>query len=201
MHLVKRPTALFHPWIALRALDVAVSWLERCPAAPCCAEPRHAFRSPIPTQVVSNGEYMPTAAERRRSAGSRRVLAELADRHGKRLCTWTAVSSCKTSCGMAAAFVAMNQVYGDLLSVGVAEAAEPEAAAARARPPCARSSVIDVQLHFLRDDFAWDGILVLGEWAKRWNPVLAHERRHPAALQVRELREGGVPRQRHRRRI
>ena len=73
---------------------------------------------------------------------------------------------------MAAAFVAMNQVYGELFSVGVAEAAEPEAAAAR-QAALRAQPVIDVQLHFLREDFAWDGILMLGEWAKRWNPVLA----------------------------
>jgi uncharacterized protein len=132
----------------------------------------HAFRSPIPTQVVSNGEYMPTP----QSDAQRRVesaLSELADRHGKRL-QLDRRSFLKTSCGMAAAFVAMNQVYGELFSVGVAEAAEPEAAAA-AHAALRAQPVIDVQLHFLREDFAWDGILMLGEWAKRWNPVLARD--------------------------
>ena len=100
---------------------------------------------------------------------------------------------------MAAAFVAMNQVYGELFSVGVAEAAEPEAAAAR-QAALRAQPVIDVQLHFLREDFAWDGILMLGEWAKQLEPGAREERRHPAELQVRELRERGVPRQRHRRR-
>ena len=129
-----------------------------------------AFRSPIPTQVVSNGEYMPTA----QSDAQRRVeqiLSELAERYGKRL-RLDRRQFLKTSCGMAAAFVAMNQVYGELFSVGVAEAAEPDAAAAR-QAALRAQPVIDVQLHFLREDFTWDGILVLGEWAKRWNPVLA----------------------------
>ncbi len=130
----------------------------------------HGFRSPIPTQVVSNGEYMPTPqsdAQRR----VEQVLGELADRHGRRL-HLDRRNFLKTSCGMAAAFVAMNQVYGELFSVGVAEAAEPEAAAAR-QAALRAQPVIDVQLHFLREDFAWDGILMLGEWAKQWNPVLA----------------------------
>jgi predicted TIM-barrel fold metal-dependent hydrolase len=35
--------------------------------------------------------------------------------------------------------------------------------------------VVDAQLHFVRDDFTWPGILALGEFAKRWNPVLAAE--------------------------
>ena len=43
------------------------------------------------------------------------------------------------------------------------------------RARCAQQPIIDVQLHFVRDDFRWDGILELGEYAKRWNPVLARE--------------------------
>ena len=32
--------------------------------------------------------------------------------------------------------------------------------------------MIDVQLHFVRDDYQWDGILKLGEYAKHWNEAL-----------------------------
>ena len=56
-----------------------------------------------------------------------------------------------------------------------AEAADPGAAAERAAAPGAQDFVLDVQLHFVRDDFTWHGILALGEFAKRWNPVLAAE--------------------------
>jgi hypothetical protein len=131
-----------------------------------------AFRGPIPTQVVSNGEYMPSPQtdEQRRVE---QVLGELAEAGARRL-RMDRRRFLKTSCGMAAAFVAMNRVYGELFSVGVAEAAEPAAAAERLAA-LAKQLVIDVQLHFVRDDFAWDGLLMLGEYAKRWNPVLERE--------------------------
>ncbi|MEX2208241.1 MAG: amidohydrolase family protein [Myxococcota bacterium] len=128
--------------------------------------------SPIPVQVVSNGEYMPPP----QSEGQRRVareLADLADRYGRRL-GMDRRRFLKTSCGMAAAFLAMNRVYGALFDVGVAEAAEPEVAAARAAA-LREQPIIDVQLHFVREDYDWQGILELGEWAKQWNPVLARE--------------------------
>jgi predicted TIM-barrel fold metal-dependent hydrolase len=128
--------------------------------------------SPIPAQVVSNGEYVPAP----QSEGQRRVaqeLASLARGYARRL-GMDRRRFLKTSCGMAAAFLAMNRVYGELFDVGVAEAAEPDVAAARAAA-LRGQPIIDVQLHFVREDFAWKGILELGEWAKRWNPVLARE--------------------------
>jgi hypothetical protein len=133
---------------------------------------RAALRSPIPTQVVSNGEYLPSPQSAQQKQVEH-VLGELADAHGRKL-GLDRRQFLKTTCGMAAAFVAMNQVYGPLFSVGAAEAAEPAAAAQRLGA-LAKQPVIDVQLHFLRDDFDWDGILALGEWAKRWNPALARE--------------------------
>src|SRR6185369_15264604 len=120
----------------------------------------------------SNGEYLPppqTPAQR----GVEARLAELADRHGKAL-GMTRRRFLHTSCGMAAAFLAMNAVYGELFGVDPAEARDPDAAAER-RARHARDFVLDAQLHFVRDDFTWPGILALGEWAKRWNPVLAAE--------------------------
>jgi len=129
-------------------------------------------RSPIPTQVVSNGEYLPWAQTR----DQRRVeheLEALADRLARPL-GLSRRRFLRTSCGMAAAFLAMNRVFGPLFAVHPAEAADPAAAhehAAKLR----RQFVFDVQTHFIRDDFAWDGILVLGEYAKQWNPVLREE--------------------------
>jgi uncharacterized protein len=75
---------------------------------------------------------------------------------------------------MAAAFVAMNSIYGTLFDVEAAEAADPDIAAARAAG-LKGQFVFDVQNHFVRDDFRWEGILALGEYAKRWNPVLTAE--------------------------
>jgi hypothetical protein len=148
------------------------SWLNESQRARTAPAESAAFRSPVPTQIVSNGEYMPSP----QSESQRRVevlLRELAERNGKPL-GLDRRQFLKSSCGMAAAFLAMNQVYGALFDVSRAEAAEPAAAAARTAA-LRQQPVIDVQLHFVRDDFQWEGLLALGEWAKRWNPVLERE--------------------------
>lgn len=147
-------------------------WLNDEELAGTTPAERVPFRSPIPTQVVSNGEYVPTP-QTAQQARVEHELAALADLHARRL-GMDRRAFLRTSCGMAAAFLAMNRVYGALFDVGIAEAAEPEAAAARAAG-LRDQPVIDVQLHFVRDDFTWDGILELGEYAKRWNPVLERE--------------------------
>ena len=131
-----------------------------------------ALPTPIPTQVVSNGEWMPPP----QSTGQRRVeaaIGELAERHGKRH-GLSRREFLRTASGMAAAFLAMNSVYGPVFGVSAAEAADP--AAAKERLDTLRKQfVIDVQLHFVRDDLDWEGILMLGEYAKKWNPVLVEE--------------------------
>ena len=147
-------------------------WLTADDLAKTAPAERAALPSPVPTRVVSNGEFLPPPQTR----GQRAVeaaLAALADRHGRAL-GMSRRRFLRSSCGMAAAFLAMNQVYGALFGVDAAEAADPEAAAAR-RAGHARDFVLDAQLHFVRDDFTWPGILALGEFAKRWNPVLAAE--------------------------
>jgi predicted TIM-barrel fold metal-dependent hydrolase len=129
-------------------------------------------RLPIPTQVVSNGEHVPRGQSRDQQRVER-ALIEAAERDGAKL-GMSRRDFLRTGCGMAAAFLAMNSVYGSLFDVGAAEAADPDLAAGRAAG--LRSQfVFDVQNHFVRDDFAWEGILALGEYAKRWNPVLAAE--------------------------
>jgi hypothetical protein len=80
----------------------------------------------------------------------------------------------QSSCGMAAAFVAMNSVFGPLFAVGPAEAADPEAAAERSRT-LAEQLIIDVQTHFVSPEYPSSGILGLRELAKRWNPQLQGE--------------------------
>ena len=83
---------------------------------------------------------------------------------------------------MAAAFLAMNRVFGPCFAVDPAEARRSRRRRRAHAPACAHQLVFDVQTHFVRDDFTWDGILALGEWAKRWNPVLRGRRRHDAPL-------------------
>src|SRR4029450_4634377 len=78
------------------------------------------------------------------------------------------------ACGLAASFLAMNRVFGPCFAVTPAEEAAP-GPATEGPARLADQLVFDVQTHFVRDDFTWNGILELGEWAKRWNPVLKEE--------------------------
>jgi uncharacterized protein len=127
--------------------------------------------TPIPTQIVSNGEHLPPP----QSAIQRRVerrMMELADENGKRL-GLDRRKFLRTSCGMAAAFLAMKQVYGaDVFQVEEAEAREPELLRARAQSLNGQY-IFDVQTHFVRDDFNHKELLGLGQFAaQHWNPAL-----------------------------
>ncbi len=128
------------------------------------------FKGPVPTQIVSNGEFNPPPQTREQKRVESRVdaLAEnLAPRHGLSRRQFLA-----SSAGMAAAFLAMNEVFGPVFDVSRAEAATPGLADARAQA-MAGQLVVDVQTHFVRDDFKQDGLLDLAKYAKQhWNPTL-----------------------------
>ena len=127
--------------------------------------------TPIPTQIVSNGEYLPP----RQSATQKRVEArinQLADVNARRL-GLSRRQFFRTGCGMAAAFVAMNEIYGgNVFQVTPDEAREPELVQARAQS-LAGQFIFDVQTHFVRDDFDHKELLDLAKFAKaNWNPKL-----------------------------
>src|SRR5262249_22876605 len=67
--------------------------------------------TPIPTQIVSNGESLPPPQSETQKRVERRML-ELADVSSKRL-GLSRRQFMQTSCGMAAAFLAMNEIYGN----------------------------------------------------------------------------------------
>jgi len=128
--------------------------------------------TPVPTQIVSNGEYLPP----RQSATQKRVEArinQLADANAGRL-GLNRRQFFRTGCGMAAAFVAMNEIYGgNVFQVTPAEAREPELVQARAQG-LAGQVIFDVQTHFVRDDFDHRELLDLAKFAKaNWNPKVA----------------------------
>ena len=129
-------------------------------------------RSPMPTQVVSNGEYTPPPQTADQRTVERRVLRlaeELGPRHGL-----TRRQFLASNAGMAAAFLAMNEVFGPLFSVSRAEAATPGVADQRAGA-LAGQFVFDAQTHFVREDYAQKGLLGLAKFAKEhWNPALAN---------------------------
>ena len=127
--------------------------------------------TPIPTQIVSNGEFLPPPQSETQKRVERRML-DLADDHGKRL-GLSRRQFMQTSCGMAAAFLAMNEVYGSkVFQVEAAEAREPELMQARAHS-LSGQFIFDAQTHFVRDDFQNERILGLARFAaQHWNPQL-----------------------------
>lgn len=110
--------------------------------------------SPIPTRMVSNGEFVPFARTREQRRVEAR-LGELAEGASKKL-GMSRRRFLATSGGMAAAFLAMNEVYGRLFDVDPAEMYEP-AAAAELGPP-RDLFVFDDQLHMIRDSAMQNGI-------------------------------------------
>src|SRR5437763_7530085 len=66
--------------------------------------------TPIPTQIVSNGEYLPPPQSETQKRVEQRIM-ELADANGKKI-GLSRRQFMQTSCGMAAAFLAMQEIYG-----------------------------------------------------------------------------------------
>jgi len=130
------------------------------------------FAAPIPTQFVSSDEFPPGAQTPKQREVEARIKAlgtALARHQGM-----TRRRFFKTAAGMAAAFVAMNDVYGPLFTVSSAEAASPDMANDRARA-LADQFIMDMHTHFLRDDTRITGFVRQREAVGKagWNPALA----------------------------
>jgi len=105
------------------------------------------FQGPVPTRMISNGEYMPfPQTDQQRHVEFR--VKELADHAAKKL-NMTRRQFLGTSGGLAASFIAMNEVFGNkFFKVSAIEMFEP-AAAAENGPP-ADLFVFDDQTHIVR---------------------------------------------------
>jgi hypothetical protein len=104
------------------------------------------FAGPMPTRMISNGEYMPVPQTARQKQVEIRA-GELAAMASKKL----GISRRKflrTSGGLAATLLAMNEVFGRFFNVSLTELFEP-AAYAQSGPP-KDLFVFDDQLHFVR---------------------------------------------------
>ena len=103
-------------------------------------------RTPIPTQMVSNGEYLPLPQSQNQKRVEARVN-ELADAASRKL-GMSRRSFLLTSGGMAASFLAMNEVFGPYFDIDPLSLLVPEAYA-QAAPP-RDLFVFDDQLHMVR---------------------------------------------------
>jgi len=129
--------------------------------------------SPIPTQVVSNGEFNPMPQTRSQRRVEKRI-DELGDRFA-RAQGMSRRDFLKTTSGMAAAFLAMNEIHGAVFDVSTAEAADLSAAAER-EARTAGQLIFDDQTHFNRDDLVEPEPIDVGKFAaKHWNPGMLDE--------------------------
>ena len=110
------------------------------------ADEANLFHSPIPTQMVSNGEHMPIPQTEDQKKVEARIK-EIAEQASRKLNISRRQFLAGTG-GMAAGFLAMNEVYGQMFKVDAAELFEP-AAHAKNGPP-ADLFVLDDQLHMVR---------------------------------------------------
>jgi len=130
------------------------------------------FASPIPTQFVSSDEFLPSPQTEKQ-----KQVEALIKEMGTRLAKHQGMSRrrfFKTAAGMAAAFAAMNDVYGPVFGVSRAEAATPEMANERAKS-LAGQFIMDMHTHFLRDDTRLQNFVRSREAVGKagWNPALA----------------------------
>ena len=146
------------------------------------------FPAPIPTQFVSSDEFLPgpqTDNQKRVEARIKALGSRLAKHQGMGRRRFF-----KTAAGMAAAFIAMNDVYGPLFSVSAAEAATPDLANERARA-LADQFIMDMHTHFLRDDTRLTGFVAMRESVGRsgWNKQLSGKEQTIADLKFENYKK------------
>ena len=107
------------------------------------------YATPIPTQIVSSDEFYPDPQNECQKEVENRLLAMADDLGGKQ--GLDRRKFFQSAAGMAASFVAMNEVYGSLFDVSKAAAATPAMAQERANS-MKDQMIIDMHTHFLRDD-------------------------------------------------
>src|SRR5262245_52265176 len=105
------------------------------------------FLSPVPTRMISNGEFMPLPQTAAQAEVERRLRAA-AEQHAPRL-GLAPEHYLHTRSGMAAAFIAMNEVHGDHFATDAEEASDPEAARRRTER-YASQFIFDAQTHHVR---------------------------------------------------
>ena len=133
--------------------------------------------SPVPTQVISSGECFPPP-QTRQQLQVESLIQENANLYARRQ-GLERHSYLRSHSGMASAFLAMNQVFGEVYDIDSVEA-EDQTAACERHDKTTNQFIFDVHTHHVHDDYSWDGILWLRDTArgnnlakKVWNPDLA----------------------------
>ncbi|MBL8532082.1 MAG: amidohydrolase family protein [Hyphomonadaceae bacterium] len=131
-------------------------------------------RTPLPTQMVSSDEYAPLPQTPQQRAVEQRLYAladEIAPKHAMSRRRFF-----QSPMGMAAAFLALNSVYGCAFATNDGEARDPDQARERAES-LADQFIMDMHTHFLRDDTRLLGFAAMRNAVGRegWNPDLQGE--------------------------
>src|SRR5260370_30936583 len=87
------------------------------------------FKTPVPTRMVSNGEFNPLPQTHRQRQFEER-LKDLSEASARKL-EMDRRQFLRTSCGMAAAFVALNDLFCPIFKVSAPQPAQPETAPQR----------------------------------------------------------------------
>lgn len=128
---------------------------------------------PIPTRLVSNGEFdpIPQTQDQKRVEAH---LCEIADRQAQRR-GMSRRRFLQGSSGMAAAFLSMNAIFGPVFSVAAAEVEDHEASEERRRR-LSNQFIFDDQVHFVHEDFEAEFMLDYARYAsEHWNPAMLEE--------------------------
>ena len=140
----------------------------------CTRDDRKGVVSPIPTQIVSNEEFFPLPQTPQQKRVEARV-AELADSFG-RLLGLSRRQFLATAGGMAAAFLAMNEVFGPYFDVSAAEALDP---ALREEKWPKDQFIFDIQTHHVDVPRGrGKSVLAFRQQAERYNPDMKKLRPH-----------------------
>ena len=155
-----------------------------------------ALASPVPTQIVSSDEFLPIPQTARQRDVEARLI-EMSDRLARRQ-GMSRRRFFQTASGMAASFVALNQVFGPLFDASEAEAATPELAQSRA-DGLSGQMIIDGHTHFLRDDTRLMGFVKAREAVGQfgWNKELNSKEQTIDDLKFAQLRQRDLHGQRH----
>ena len=129
------------------------------------------LRSPIPTRAISSDEFFPGKQTDKQKEFEKRIQllgSQLAKKQGQSRRRFF-----QGAAGMAEAFVAMNETFGPLYAVSMAEASTPEMANERAHQ-LKGQFIMDMHTHFLRDDTRLEGFVRSREAVGKasWNPAL-----------------------------
>src|SRR5262249_1771261 len=144
------------------------SWLSEREQRLVAGAEQASAATPIPTQIISNGEYLPPPQSPTQKRVEERIN-KLADVNSRPL-GLSRRQFIRSRVGLVPAFAAMNEIYGPVFQVEGAESHDPELMLARTQS-LAGQFVFDVQTHFVRDDFRHEELLGLAQFAaEHWNP-------------------------------